>query len=351
MQRLQVQCLNLERLRAKNLRLRTKSLAQRIGVLIGVAALAAASPVRAADLKVVATIKPIHALAAAVMRGAGSPRLLIDGAGSPHTFTLKPSDAKVLSEADVFLRVSEALEPFTGRLVGALPKAVRVVTLEDTAGLTRHRLRTGATFEADAHDSPAAKDPHGQHGLGHQQHRPLPQADAANDGHIWLDPANARLMAAAIAEVLAQASPAQAPIFRANAASLDQDLERLDSELATALAPVKARPYIVFHDAYQYLERRYGLQAVGSVTLSPDVPPSARRLTELRRKIADLKAACVFSEPQFTPKIITTIIEGTAARRGTLDPLGAAIPAGPEHYFTLLRGLASGLNACLADPA
>ena len=140
-------------------------------------------------------------------------------------------------------------------------------------------------------------------------------------------------------------------MFRANAAGLGQELDRLDRELGAALAPVKAKPYIVFHDAYQYLERRYGLQAVGSVTLSPDVPPSARRLTELRRKITDLKAACVFAEPQFTPKIITTIIEGTAARRGTLDPLGAAIPAGPEHYFTLLRGLASGLNACLADPA
>ena len=316
-----------------------------VGAALMLALLPAATPVRAAELKVVATIKPLHALAAAVMRGAGKPRVLIDGAGSPHTFTLKPSDAKVLSEADVFLRVSEGLEPFTVRLVASLPKSVRVITLEATPGLTLHALRTSATFEADAHDT-NAKSAH-----GHQHHKPLPAARAAIDGHIWLDPANAKLIAGAIAEALALAAPEQAATFRANAAGLGQELDRLDRELGVALAPVRAKSYIVFHDAYQYLERRYGLQAVGSVTLSPDVPPSARRLTELRRKITDLKAACVFAEPQFTPKIITTIIEGTAARRGTLDPLGAAIPAGPEHYFTLLRGLASGLNACLADPA
>ena len=321
-----------------------------IRLIAGSALQAAATPTWAAELKVVATIKPIHAIAAAVMRGAGTPRLLIDGAGSPHTFTLKPSDAKVLSEANVFLRVSEGLEPFTGRLVRSLPKSVRVVTLEETPGLTLHALRTGATFEADEHEAAAAKGGHAPG--GHQHHRPLPDASAtANDGHIWLDPANARLIAAEIAEVLAAAAPEQAAAFRTNAAVLSHQLDELDAELAASLEPVAGKPYIVFHDAYQYLERRYGLAPAGSVTLSPDVPPSAKRLTELRRKIADLKAGCVFAEPQFTPKIIDTIIEGTAARRGTLDPLGAAIPAGPEHYFALLRGLASDLKSCLANPA
>ena len=121
--------------------------------------------------------------------------------------------------------------------------------------------------------------------------------------------------------------------------------------MATALQPVRGKPYIVFHDAYQYFERRYGLEPAGSVTVSPDVPPSAKRLTELRARIATLKAACVFAEPQFQPRIIDTIVEGTAARRGTLDPLGAAIPAGPEQYVTLMRALAADLKSCLADPA
>ncbi len=304
---------------------------------------------QAAELRVVATIKPIHALAAAIMQGVGVPRVLIDGAGSPHTFTLKPSDAKVLSEATVFLRVAEGLEPFTIRIVASLPKTVRVVTLEYTPGLTLHPLRTGATFEADddGHkpDLKASKS-----AQAHQHHRPLPSAAQAMDGHIWLDPANARILATAIAEVLADAAPEHAAVFRTNAKTLGERLDQLDRELAATLQPLNGRPYIVFHDAYQYLERRYGLTPAGSVTLSPDVPPSARRLTELRQKIATLNAACVFAEPQFTPKIIDTIIEGTVARRGTLDPLGAAIPAGPEHYVTLLRALASDLKSCLAKP-
>ncbi len=311
-----------------------------------------ASAARAADLKVVVTIKPIHALATAVMRGAGEPKLLIDGAGSPHTFTLKPSDAKALSAANVFFRVSEGLEPFTGRLVKSLPPAVRVVTLAATPGLTLHALRTGETFEDHAHEAAAAK---GGHSHGHQQHRPAPMQGAQdatqNDGHIWLDPANAKLIATAIAEALAVAAPDQAVRFKANAAELGQQLDKLDAELAEALKPVAGKSYIVFHDAYQYLERRYGLTPVGSVTVSPDVPPSAKRLTELRRKVAGLKAACVFAEPQFQPRIIDTIVEGTTARRGTLDPLGAAIPAGAEHYVSLMRAMAADLKACLGNPA
>ena len=309
---------------------------------------------QAVELRVVATVKPIHALAAAVMHGVGVPRVLIDGAGSPHTFTLKPTDAKTLSAATVFFRVSEGLEPFTIRIVASLPKTVRVVTLENTPGLTLHPLRTGATFEADDHGpKPAPGANGGAHtgAAGHQHHRPVSSATSAMDGHVWLDPANARVLTAAIADVLAEAAPEHAVAFRANAKDLIQRLELLDGEIATALQPIKGRPYIVFHDAYQYLERRYGLTPAGSVTLSPDVPPSARRLTELRRKIASLKAACVFAEPQFTPKIVETIVEGTTARRGTLDPLGAAIAAGPEQYFTLLRGLASDLKSCLVDPA
>ena len=306
----------------------------------------AAGGVHAAELRVVTTIKPVHALVAAVMQGVALPRVLIDGTGSPHTFTLKPSDAKILNEADVFIRVSEGLEPFTGRLVASLPKKVRIVTLEETPGLTLHKLRTGATFEADEHDGPPAKDGH-----GHQHHKPVPSSHAANDGHIWLDPVNAGILAASMAEALAAAAPEHAARFRANAAELRQRLQQLDEELAGSLNFVRAKPYIVFHDAYQYFERRYGLTPAGSVTLSPDVPPSVKRLSDLRRKIANLNAACVFAEPQFTPRVIETIVEGTGARRGTLDPLGAAIPSGPEHYFTLLRGLSADLRACLGDPS
>ena len=296
---------------------------------------------RAAEPQVVVTIKPIHALAAAVMAGVGEPKLLIEGTASPHTFALKPSDARLVNGATVFVRVSEGLEPFTTKLVRSLPKNVRVVTLQDTSGLTLHRLRDGGTFES--HSSGKT------HAHGHNHH--AQGASDSTDGHIWLDPTNAKLMARAMADQFAAVMPRQADILRANAERLTVQLDRLDREIESELRPHTAKPYVVFHDAYQYFERRYGLSPVGSVTINPDVPPSAKRLTELRAKLKGLRAACVFAEPQFAPKVIDIIVEGTTTRRGLLDPLGATIPAGPAHYETLIRSLASGLKSCLADPS
>lgn len=315
---------------------------------------AAALPALPAELKVVATIKPIHSLAAAVMEGVGQPSLLIDGGGSPHTFTLKPSDARRLHEATVVIRVSEGLEPFTIKIARTLPSSVKLVTLDDVPGLTLHELRTGETFEGHSHGSAKA----GQHDHGHQHadHAKSGKNGANHDehgidGHIWLDPGNAKTIAASIAETLAAAAPEHTGKFRANAAALAGRIDALSDEIEGLLAPLKGRPYIVFHDAYQYLERRYGLEPAGSVAVSPEVPPSAKRISQLRKKISGLKATCVFGEPQFEPKLVNTIIEGTGARKGVLDPLGAAIPAGPAHYPALLRALAKDLSSCLANPA
>jgi len=311
--------------------------------LVGVVALsiwaAGAFQVAAAELKVVVTVKPIHSLTAAVMAGVGEPRLLIDGAGSPHTFAMKPSDARTLNAADVVLRVSDSLEPFMSKVLRSLPKTVRVVTLAQVPDLTSYAMRTGGGFEAHAHTQGGAHEH--THGKASEQ---------GQDGHIWLDPANAKLIAAHIANVLATEAPEHADRLKANAAALSGRLDKLSAEIERDLKPLAGRGYVVFHDAYQYLERRYGLSPVGSVTVSPEMAPSAKRLSELRRKISRLKATCVFAEPQFEPRLVDTVAEGTSARKGTLDPLGAAVPAGPELYFTLMRALAVNLRACL-DPA
>jgi zinc transport system substrate-binding protein len=295
-----------------------------------------ASAARAQDLKVVTTIKPVHSIVATVMAGVGEPSLLVDGIASPHTFALKPSDARLVNGATHFFRVSEGLEPFTGKLVKALPKTVKVVTLADAPGLKLYRLRTSDGFEVHKHEG---------HGHGHAHGK------AETDGHIWLDPDNAKLMAAHVAEVLAQAAPKHAEALRKNAERFATETDALSREIGARLAPLAGRPYLVFHDAYQYFERRFGLTPAGSVTVSPEVPPSAKRLTDLRRKIQSLKAVCVFAEPQFAPKVIDTITEGTGARKGVLDPLGAAIAAGPGHYARLIGALANDLNSCLANPA
>ena len=158
---------------------------------------------------------------------------------------------------------------------------------------------------------------------------------------------NAAKMVATIARELSEHDSANAARYQANAAALTERLTALDAELKTTLAPVKDRPFVVFHDAYHYLEERYGLNAVGAITVSPDQRPSAQRLSQLRAKISSLDAACVFAEPQFEPTLVATVVEKTPAKRGTLDPLGASLDDGPELYFTLMRGMAASLVSCL----
>ena len=168
-----------------------------------------------------------------------------------------------------------------------------------------------------------------------------------NDAHVWLDVSNAQAMVAAIARELSEHDSANAARYQANAASLTERLTALDAELKTTLAPVKDRPFVVFHDAYHYLEDRYGLNAVGAITVSPEQRPSAQRLSEIRSRITALDAACVFSEPQFEPTLVTTVVEGTGAGKGVLDPLGAGLPDGPDLYFQLMRDMAASLVSCL----
>ena len=286
------------------------------------------------------TIKPLHALVAQVMAGVGTPELLVKGSASPHTYALRPSEARKLHGAQLFIRMSEAVEPFTARIVRSLPPSVEVLTLQEAPHLKLLSRRTHAMFETHSHGAGAHK--------GHSH--ATPEADGV-DGHAWLDPDNAVAMVDRIAQALGAKDPVNAAVYTANADALKIRLAALGGELARDLKPIASRPYIVFHDAYQYLERRYGLNVVGSISISPEVPASGKRLTELRRKIVELGAVCVFAEPQADTRLVANLVEGTSARSGTLDPEGGALEAGPDLYFTLMRKLADDLKGCLAPPA
>jgi zinc transport system substrate-binding protein len=304
------------------------------GALAGALTAAAADQ---GDLKVVVTIKPIHSLVTALMQGIGTPALLVDGAASPHSFALKPSGVRAVNAADVLIRVSESLEPFTGKIVTALPDRVHLVTLAETPGLELLDRRSGGTFESHAHDADAGDD------LGRADH-------AGKDGHIWLDPDNAKAIVAYLTKVLSERAPAHAPRLRANAQVLNARIDALMARIESELEPLRSKPFVVFHDAYQYFDRRFGLNAIGSITVGPEVQPSARRLTELRRNIRVLKAVCVFAEPLFQPNLVAAVTEGTEARSGTLDPAGTTLAPGADLYFALMRNLAAGLKSCL-DPS
>lgn len=278
---------------------------------------------------VVVTILPVHALVAQVMGAAGEPRLLMPPGASPHTFALRPSVAQALADADLVVWVGPELERFFADSLDTLaPDAVRLSLLRDGAVATLAR-REGAVWEPDddaEHDDGAAIDP-----------------------HIWLDPANARAIVRVVAEALARLDPERAPSYRANARTAERDLDALEREIGALLAPVADRPFVVFHDAYAYLERRYGLSAVGAIVLDAERPPSARHLIELRERIAAAGTACVFAEPQFSAGLVATVVEGTGASIGILDPIGAG-PPGPASYDRMMRALADALAGCLSAP-
>ncbi|GES45095.1 zinc ABC transporter substrate-binding protein [Rhizobium dioscoreae] len=304
------------------------------GLLVSTTATAADAP------KVVVSIKPIHSLVAAVMQGVGTPDLIVDGAASPHTYALKPSNARSLQEAKVVFWVGPGMEAFLQKPLAALGTNATVVELDDAPGIAKLKFREGGAFEPhDDGDEHEASDDHAHdHDHDHGEF----------DTHLWLDPHNAKAMVAEITTSLVAADPANALTYEANQKTLDDKLDALDAEIASTLAPVKDKPFIVFHDAYQYFEHRYGVRVSGSITVSPETIPGAQRVAEIRSKVADLGATCVFAEPQFEPKLVNVVLEGTAAKSGVLDPEAATLPQGPDLYFDLMRGIASSLKTCLS---
>ena len=290
--------------------------------------------------KIVASIKPVHSLVAGVMREVGEPRLLVPGGASPHEYSLRPSDARAISEADIVFWIGPELESFMVKPLQNAKGRVRSVALLDAPGVAVLPLREGGAWEPHQHHPTEPVGHHSDHDHDHESGR---------DVHIWLDPVNAVAMARRIVAVLGDADSAHRADYERNGAALIERLNQLDQQLAGDLAPIKDRPFIVFHDAYQYFERRYGLSAAGSITLSPEQRPGAKRVTEIQARIRDLGVRCVFGEPQFQPALVETAIAGSGARSGVLDPEGGAeLQAGPEAYFELLRRLADSLRTCLS---
>ena len=304
------------------------------GLLISTAATAADAP------KVVVSIKPIHSLVAAIMQGVGMPDLIVDGASSPHTYALKPSNARSLQQAQLVFWVGPGMEAFLQKPLTALGSNATVVELDDAPGITKLKFREGGAFEP--HDDGDGHDAGDEHADGHDHD------NGEFDTHLWLDPHNAKAMAAEITTSLVAADPANALTYEANQKTLNDKLDALDTEIASTVAPVKDKPFIVFHDAYQYFEHRYGVRVSGSITVSPETIPGAQRVAEIHSKVADLGATCVFAEPQFEPKLVNVVLEGTSAKSGVLDPEAATLPQGPDLYFDLMRDIASSLKSCLS---
>ena len=489
---------------------------KRTAVIIGAMSLFNISAAKA-DIDVVTSIKPVHSLVSGVMAGVSTPSVIIEGAGSPHTYSLKPSQAKQLQDAKLVFWMGDELETFLVGPVENIAKKATVVKLIDSHDLKKIKFREGGMFDDhghDDHDDHSDHDGHGEHAFEwaglfdlkagsyrwsfakvdgnyadpamkmvilksadieaseemaekllessnsesrthddsisaakiayslnfdnsknvtdfnvkietdgkyafFTEHMPfefeanehffknesgidieplaqVPDADHHDhdhekhakkehdehdhekhddhddekhakkdhdehdhekhddhghgefDPHVWLDPVNAKAIVHEIEEALVKADPEHASTYKANAHKMMDQLDSLVAELSDQLEPVHGKGFIVFHDAYQYFEQRFDVSAIGSITVSPEVMPGAERVNELREKISDLSATCVFSEPQFEPKLVKTLVDGTGARTGVLDPLGATLVKGPDLYFQLLRNMASSLKKCLS---
>ena len=284
--------------------------------------------------QVVVSIKPVHSLVAGIMAGAGSPMLLIKGGASPHGYALRPSEAHALNQARLIIWVGPELESFLEKSLGSIGKDAQQLRLAESMSNLLLPARAGGNWEEENDQSDHSHASHLEEGI---------------DPHLWLGPAQAKRITELAVVALSEADPANRDLYRANGKKLQQRLEALQLELAEKLAPVVDVPYMVFHDAFQYFEHAFGLNVVGSVTLNPERGPGIRRILEIRNRIQQLGARCVFSEPQFEPRLIATVIEDTDAATGTLDPIGADLPEGADTYFLLMRNLADALSECLAE--
>ena len=350
-----------------------------------------------AEIKVVASIKPIHSLATYLMEGVAKPKLIVDGYASPHGFALKPSHAKMLQEADLIFWVGEDLESFLEKPLNTIAKKAENIELMEIKGLNKLKFRERNIFDGhDDHDHGHKEDKHKEddhddhdhkkkdghkeddhddhdhkkkdghkeddHDHAHKKkddhddhddhgHKKKDDHDdheghhhGEHDPHIWLDPINAKVILNEMVEHLIENDPNNASTYKSNLNIALKDLDQLTVDVMTELN--KSTPSIVFHDAYQYFEERFNVKVLGAFTVNTDVMPGAEQLAEIREIIEHDKITCIFSEPQFNPDIINAVAKDMDIKTGVLDPLGATLDPGKDLYFDLIKNMSKSFKGC-----
>ena len=344
-----------------------------------------------AEIKVVTTIQPLHSLISNVMGNKGKLDLILEGTASPHSFTLKPSHAKMLENADVIFWIDKDLESFLEKPLKSIPKKAKVVHLMDISGLEIHKFREKNIYgghddhdkhghkedkhddhekhghkedKHDDHDKHGHKedkhDDHDKHGHkedkhddddkhGHKEdkhddHDKHGHAHGEFDVHIWLDPNNAKVIVKEVANQLATLDFKNSDFYKNNAKKTLNKLDNLINKIDKSIN--KKASFVTFHDAYQYFEKRFGIEALGALTINTDIQPGAKQIEEIQHLVEDKNIKCIFSEPQFNPKLINMIAKSSGAKTGILDPLGSSYKPGNDLYFNLINDLYENLNKC-----
>ena len=312
-----------------------------------------------ADIKVVASIKPIHSLASYLMDGVAKPDLIVDGYASPHGFALKPSHAKMLQNADIVFWVGEDVENFLEKPLDSIAKKAEKIELLEIKGLNKLKFRERNIFDDhEDHDDHGHKkkddhddhdhDSHAKKKDGHDDHDDHDGHEGHNHGefdpHIWLDPINAKVILFEMSKHLIENDPSNETAYRANLSKAYKEIDKLTKDVTAELNESIAS--IVFHDAYQYFEKRFNVNILGAFTVNTDVMPGAEQLKEIREIIEHDKVACVFSEPQFNPDIIKAVAKDMNIKTGIVDPLGATLNPGKTLYFDLIKNMSKSFKGC-----
>ena len=299
-----------------------------------------------AEVRVLTSIKPLQLIAAAVQDGLGKPEVLLPPGASPHHYALRPSDVRSVREAELLYWIGADLESFLPRVLTGRSKPS--VAVQDLPGMSlrhfgdsqeAHKQEEVGHDEHEHHDEHEAEEVADEHD---HDHRP-----GTLDAHLWLLPANARVIAEKMAADLAAADPANAARYQANAKAFGERLAALDARLKQRLQGLKGKPYFVFHEAYDYFEAAYGLEHVGVFSIASEVQPGARHVAAMRERLQQAGPTCVFSEPPVAPRLAKTLTAGLPATLAELDAMGGALPVNASAYETLLENLAGELAGCL----
>ncbi|MBV7435417.1 zinc ABC transporter substrate-binding protein [Cardiobacteriaceae bacterium TAE3-ERU3] len=324
---------------------------------------------------VVTSIKPLHSLVAQVMDGVGEPVLLMTQ-GSPHGYQMKPSDAKAIAGADLVVYVDDHLETFLPDVLEKSGKQTNVIEWTAVPDVALLKTRIGGMWpphdhgdhdhdhdHEHEHDHDHDHDhdhgdhdhehgdhdhEHGDHDHEHGDHEHHHHDHGEFDLHVWLDPQNSTALVNAVADALSEADPEHAEQYAANAEAAKENIANVNAEINDQLGSVAGKPFMSFHDAYQYFEQAHGLNAVGVVRVSPEHEPGAARIGEIRNVLEGERVVCLFNEPQFPSALTAKLVDGTNVHTGTLDPIGADLQAGPDLYGELLRNLSQNLYDCLS---
>ncbi|EGR3373086.1 zinc ABC transporter substrate-binding protein ZnuA [Vibrio parahaemolyticus] len=272
-------------------------------------------------ITVLTSIKPIQLMVTELTEGVTTPEVLVQSNASPHDYSLRPSDVKKVASADLVIWYGHDLEPFLEKVVS---NRSSTLTLSEIPNLALREFDSEHSHDHDGHD-------HGSH-----------------DPHFWLGIKPVKQVAQAVVNKLVEIDPANAKTYSNNLVKFEEQLAAKDKEIEQQLAPVKNQGYFVFHDAYGYFEERYQLNNLGHFTVTPDRKPGAKTLIQIRKTLGAGNVACVFSEPQFTPAVVESVMRGSDVVKGELDPLGSAIKVEPGSYFNLLGNMADSFAQCLA---